>query len=319
MRDYYRRQLHNKHLLDQHIEEAYTRIPRLQEIDHEIASLSIKKARSLLGAEACEPFDLEEAIQERGDERAHLLAAYGYPADYLELQYDCPHCHDTGYISGIKCSCFKKAAIDLLYTQSNIREVLKKENFDTFSFDFYSEDIINPATGLSALETARNAVEQAQDFIHHFEHTTDNLFLYGDTGVGKTFLSHCIARELINASYSVIYFSAYDLFDLMAQNTFSRNEESAELNEHIFDCDLLIIDDLGTELTNSFVTSQLFLCINERMNRRKSTLISTNLSLERFAEIYSERVFSRISSNYSMIKLIGNDIRIQKKLKGGSL
>ena len=136
--------------------------------------------------------------------------------------------------------------------------------------------------------------------------------------MGKTFLSHCIARDLIDSSHSVIYFSAYDLFDLLAQNTFTRSEDSAELNEHIFDCDLLIIDDLGTELTNSFVTSQLFLCINERLLREKSTLISTNLSLKQFKETYSERVFSRISSNYTMVKLIGNDIRIQKKLKGGN-
>lgn len=319
MRDYNRRQLHNKHLLDERIEEAYGRIPRLAEIDQEISALSLKKARSLLGVGPEEPFDLVNAIRDLADERRHLLAAFGYPEDYLTLHYDCPICKDTGYVDNQKCICFKKAIIDLLYTQSNIREILERENFDTFSFDYYPEDCISETTGLSALETAHLAVDTAKDFIRHFEGRFDNLFLYGDTGVGKTFLSHCIARDLIDASFSVIYFSAYDLFDLMAQNAFARTDDSIELNEHIYDCDLLIIDDLGTELTNSFVASQLFLCINERLIREKSTLISTNLSLERFLEMYSERVFSRISSNYTMIKLIGNDIRIQKKLKGGIL
>lgn len=318
MREYNRRQLHNKHLLDQHTKEAYGRIPRLEEIDHEIASLSMKKARSLLGVESGESFDLESAIADLSEERKCLLRAFGYPEDYLTLQYDCPLCRDTGYVGTEKCSCYKKAAIELLYTQSNIREILKRENFDTFSLSYYPEDFVDETTGLSALDTARLAKEKAVGFVAGFDTAFDNLFLYGDTGVGKTFLSHCIARDLIDSSHSVIYFSAYDLFDMLAQNTFTRSEDSAELNEHIFDCDLLIIDDLGTELTNSFVTSQLFLCINERLLREKSTLISTNLSLKQFKETYSERVFSRISSNYTMVKLIGNDIRIQKKLKGGN-
>ena len=126
------------------------------------------------------------------------------------------------------------------------------------------------------------------------------------------------ARELIEQSFCVIYFTAFDLFDLFARYTFSSSEEAKDAHANIFDCDLLIIDDLGTELTNSFVSSQLFLCINERILRKKSTIISTNLPLDRFMETYSERTFSRISSNYTIIKLFGNDIRIQKKLLGGT-
>ena len=216
-----------------------------------------------------------------------------------------------------KCTCFKKASVDLLYTQSNIKDILEVENFDHFSFDYYSGTLVNPATGLTSLETAHQAVDKAWDFINRFHSSFGNLFLYGDTGVGKTYLSHCISKELIDRAYCVMYFSAFELFDLFAKNTFSRNSESEERNEYIFDCDLLIIDDLGTELTNSFVSSQLFLCINERLIRKKSTIISTNLSIENFLETYSERTFSRISSNYTMIKLIGKDIRIQKKLLGG--
>ena len=152
-----------------------------------------------------------------------------------------------------------------------------------------------------------------QDFDSRFQ----NLFFYGSTGVGKTFLSHCIANALLESSHCVLYFSAFDLFDSMAQTAFSRKSETDPGENFILDCDLLIIDDLGTELTNSFVSSQLFLCINERIARRKSTVISTNLTLEDFSATYSERTFSRLASNYQMLKLIGKDILIQKIFLGG--
>ena len=160
-------------------------------------------------------------------------------------------------------------------------------------------------------------LDECRKFVENFDTSFENLFLYGDTGLGKTFLSHCIARELLDTTHSVIYFSAFRLFELFADATFGRNSDqmSEELEQHIFDCDFLIIDDLGTEMTNTFVSSQLFLVLNERILRQKSTLISTNLALGTFADTYSERVFSRISSSYTMLKLIGDDIRIQKKLK----
>ena len=160
----------------------------------------------------------------------------------------------------------------------------------------------------------KNAHLTALEFVDTFADEFRNLFLYGDTGVGKTFLSNCIAKELIDKSFSVIYLTAHEFFDTMAKGKFERDDTAEEMCEHIFDCDLLIIDDLGTELPNSFTVSQLFLCLNERLLRRKSTIISTNLSLESLVEIYSERTFSRITSNYTMLKLTGDDIRIKKKL-----
>lgn len=176
----------------------------------------------------------------------------------------------------------------------------------------------DPASGLSARKTAAQALDRAWKFVKNFSSQFENLCLYGDTGVGKTFLSHCIAKELIERGFSVIYFTAFDLFELLERHKFSSSEEIVDAHRHIFDCDLLIIDDLGTELTNSFVASQFFLCINERILRKKSTVISTNLSMEQFADIYSERTFSRILSHYKMIRLFGNDIRVQKRLTGGN-
>ena len=313
MREYSRRQAQNRRTQEEHQAEAYEKLPRLREIDEEVATLSARKARALINRQESGLEDLRNDIALLSQERTALLLSAGYPADYLEMSYTCPLCQDTGYIGSQKCSCFKKAEIELLYTQSNLKEILEKENFDHFSFDFYSDTITNDSTGLTERETARRAYNLALEFVNNFDTSFDNLFFYGDTGVGKTFLSHCIAHELLESAHCVLYFSAFDLFDLLAGSAFSKKNDAPD-DEFIFDCDLLIIDDLGTELTNSFVSSQLFLCINERIMRKKSTIISTNLSLESLRDLYSERVFSRISSNFKMRKLIGKDIRLMKKL-----
>ena len=317
MREYSRRQAQVRRELEQRRQDAFRKVPRLAEIDREVASLSAQRARSLLQNGTGSVADLKKEVAVLADERLALLRGNGFPDDYLEPRYICPHCQDTGYVGSRKCSCFKKAEIELLYTQSNIREILEKENFEHFSFDWYSDTIKNEATGLSARETARRAYDAAWNFVRDFDARFQNLFLYGSTGVGKTFLSHCIAHELLKTAHCVLYFSAYDLFDRLAHTAFSRKSESDADEDFIYDCDLLIIDDLGTELTNSFVSSELFFCINERLTRRKSTVISTNLKLEDFSATYSERTFSRIASNFQMLKLIGKDIRIQKIFLGG--
>lgn len=316
MRSYNQRQLQHRHTLEEHKQEAFEKIPRLREIEQEIASVSLSTIRSRLAFGGTSD-SYKEKIAELAKERSQLLLSHGYPEDYLFMKYDCPHCQDTGYIEGEKCQCFKKAAVELLYTQSNLQEILKKENFKHFSFDYYSDTIRNEITGLTARETAQDAVRKAKMFIQTFDTSFQNLFIYGSTGVGKTFLSNCIAKELMDTAHCVIYFSAFDLFDTLAKNTFQKDMTSDNTPEDILECDLLIIDDLGTELTNTFVVSALFQCLNERIMRRKSTIISTNLSLGQFRDTYSERILSRITSNYTMIKLFGEDIRIQKRLSGG--
>lgn len=317
MREYDRRRQLHRHELDERREILYKKLPRLSEIHNSIASLSVRAVRHRLFGSDEALIACRDEIDKLVQERKTLLTAHGYPEDYLNMQYDCPDCEDTGFIEGEKCHCFKKAAVDLLYTQSNMQEILQKENFTCFSFDYYSDTIRNEVTGLTARETAQDAVRQARHFIKTFGSEFHNLFLYGSTGVGKTFLTNCIAKELIDQTYCVIYFTAFDFFDTLAKSTFQKEQSCDDIQEDILSCDLLIIDDLGTELTNTFVTSALFQCINERIMRKKSTIISTNLSLDQFNDIYSERIFSRITSNYTMIKLIGKDIRIQKRLLGG--
>lgn len=315
MRVYSRRQAQSQRALTSRREEIYEKIPRIREIDEEVSSCSASRIRERLnrpeGSDVILP-SLKTQIAELSDERRCLLLSHGYPEDYLTLVPVCPKCQDTGYIDGKKCLCFKKAEVELLYAQSNLQQILQEENFEHFSFDCYSDKIRNHTTGLTAKETAQKAYTFARAFVRDFDDTFQNLFLYGNTGVGKTFLSHCIAKELLNSAHFVLYFSAFELFEQMAKSIFSRNMQEAQEENYLLDCDLLIIDDLGTELTNSFVSSQLFLCINERLMRQKSTVISTNLTLEQFSDTYSERTFSRIASNYQMLKLIGEDLRISR-------
>ncbi len=314
MRTYEQRQSDNEYTLRKHYEEVYSKIPQLKELDSAISSLSVQKAKSLLNGDESALSSLKSDITELALKKRALLLNHHFPEDYLELSYTCPDCRDTGYIGARKCHCFNKAIIELLYAQSNLQGILEQENFSTCSLDYYSSNHKDPLTGRSSKEAILTALETCHKFVDTFSTHFQNILLYGDTGVGKTFLSHCIAKELIESSYSVIYFSASRLFDFLAKEAFSRKEEAEEEYTHIYDCELLIIDDLGSELSNTFTTSRLFTVLNERILRRKSTIISTNLALEDIKSIYSERIFSRISSCYTMLRLTGDDIRIQKKL-----
>ena len=153
-----------------------------------------------------------------------------------------------------------------------------------------------------------------RSFINEFDQKYANLFFYGTVGCGKSFLSCCVAKELIEAGHSVIYFSAIGLFEFLSRYSFDHKNKENLYNafEDLYNCDLVIIDDLGTEITNSFVTSELFSCLNERHIRKRSTIISTNLSLGELRDRYSDRIFSRITSNYEVCKLSGQDIRMHK-------
>lgn len=291
----------------------YAQIPALTDIDQQISSSSVRKAKEYISGNTSALAGLEEEIQQLSSQKQQILLDAGYPDNVFEPVFECPDCMDTGYINNQKCHCFLQAELEYVYAQSNIRNLLTKENFDTFSLDYYSEDVIDPISKISSLKLAQSALQKAKNFVKTFDQKTENLLIYGQTGTGKTFLSNCIAKELLESGHSVIYFSASQLFELLAKYVFDRTSDDSDY-QNIFNCDLLIIDDLGTEVPNAFTISKFFQCINERQLRGKATIISTNLSLKNIADIYSERVSSRITSNYELIKMYGNDIRILKKL-----
>lgn len=316
MRSYEQKQFRSHDILTRHYKEVYAKLPEFQSLDDSIGILSVQYGKKLLNGDDNAVASLKEELAILRSSKKALLKSAGFPADYLEPVYECPDCKDTGYINGRKCHCFKKAVSRLLYSQSNLCGILSLENFDTFSSDYYSPNFIDPKSGRSARDIIEDAFLTCKDFVRTFGKEHKNLFFYGDVGVGKTFLSNCIARDLMEAGFSVLYFSAPALFNILAQHTFDKNNiDARHMYEFIYDCDLLIIDDLGTEYTNTFVSSQFFSCINERLLSRRSTVISTNLSLDSLVDLYTERAFSRITSNYILLKLIGDDIRIKKKLQ----
>ena len=320
MSKYYERQLKTKDLMEQRYQEVTTAIPELPELDKEIRVLALAHAKARLTRQDGAA-DLSSDLTAISRKKEQLLISHGFSSDYLKPVYTCPDCQDTGYIDGKKCSCLEKEIVNFLYSQSNLKDILDYENFSHFNLEYYPDDYTEEATGLTPRDNIRNVLSAVRAFIKNFSTESGNLLLYGNTGVGKTFLTNCIAKELLDKSYTVVYLTSVKLFDILETNKFdkeiSRTEKEASLS-YILASDLLIIDDLGTELNNSFTSSQLYHCIDTRLTRHCSTIISTNLSFDDLREHYSERIFSRITSNYTLLKITGDDIRLRKAIQSSS-
>ncbi|MDK2808159.1 MAG: replication protein DnaC [Clostridiales bacterium] len=309
-------QLYNKHKLDERKKQIYKEIPEYKKLEQSIISLSMEQAKASLFDEAASFSSYAAKNQELLAKKKQLLVAHAYPSDYLDPIYTCKDCKDTGYIENEKCHCFKQSIVNILYEQGNVGTLLERENFSNFQIDYYDKKTPDPHLSITPYDNMMRVLSECKRFVLEFDTTYSNLLLYGNTGVGKTFLANCIAKELLDLAHTVVYLTAFELFEILEKNKFSKsNEEKTEMNDrfhYILHSDLLIIDDLGTELVNSFSASQVYLCINERHLSQKPTIISTNLSLDDISSLYSERVFSRIISNYHLLKILGEDIRLKK-------
>ncbi len=315
MREYGTRQTIARHRLNERTNEVYRTVPEYKTLLDRISILSVDAAKIALSGDSNALVNLRTDISAIEKRLTQLLTLNGFPPDYLMPQYTCPHCRDTGYINNEKCHCFVQASINLLYKQSNLEEILKSENFDTFTLKYYSNDIADSLTGLTPYVNAQKVYDICKKYVDRFP-CGENILFYGDTGVGKTFLSNCIAKALLDKANSVLYMSAVDFFDCMSSQNDNDNLsgiDAPSMEEQLFTCDLLIIDDLGTELVNSYTNSRLFHCLNNRLQNNLSTIISTNLTLQELMATYSERIFSRISSSFTLLKLYGDDIRLLKK------
>ena len=306
MREYDRTRFLNRQLHMERRTHIYKHIPSYQEIEDSISSLCVAQGKKLMQGDDHALAEMKSRLHDLSAQKKQLLKENGFPPDFLDPIFTCPLCQDTGYRGSEKCSCLKQKIIDLLYQQSNLSGLLLSENFSTLSYDYYEgED----------LRRFKAAADAAQKFAQDFKMDYQNLFFYGTVGTGKSFLSNCIAKELLDKGHSVIYFSAGACFDLLAKSVFDHEskEELSGLKEDLSSCELLIIDDLGTELTNAFVASSLFALLSDRHLLKRSTIISTNLSLAELRDRYSDRIFSRISSQFQIYKLTGQDIRMYKK------
>lgn len=307
-------------ILEQRRGEVYRRIPRLREIETQLTAIGLSLAKQaledtdggMLAALRAESLALRE-------ERFALLEANHLGADYLTPPYQCAICSDTGFIETgdalpTRCRCLKQRLIDKYYDLSNIKDTLSEENFDTFDLRYYDMQV-SEDEGLSPYANMQTIYQTAMQFVLGFGRDFQNLLLYGDTGLGKTFLCNCIAKDLLNAGRTVLYLTAPRLFKVIEDYRFNRDEmeEPDEMLEAVADVDLLILDDLGAEFATVITSAALFDIINQRLINKKPVVISTNLSPPGLQAQYSERIVSRFLGHYKLLKFFGDDIRIRKK------
>ena len=305
--------------LEQRILDVYAQIPRVKEIDNEISKIGLKLAKLVL----LNPNDKDTILNEcknkiniLTNEKKSLLIENNVPDWYINLEYKCKTCKDKGFLSnGNKCNCLKQEIISSTYKMSNLSRILDKENFDNFDLSLFStekgENNISPFENMEL-----NILPTCYEFIKNFaQDNGENLLFYGDTGVGKTYLCNCIAKSLLDEGYLVIYQTAFKMFEIIEEYKFKNtdNHISKENYENLFNCDLLIIDDLGTELTNSFTNSELFNILKTRLLDGKKTIISTNLDFMQLSQDYAIRISSRIFDKFDPIKFIGKDLRWESK------
>ncbi len=302
-----------KRSLEGRKEEVRKKIPEVESIEREIGKLCIKVSINALQDIPNREEHLKtlrEDITTLRIKKTELLVSNGYPVDYLDLHYSCNKCKDTGYIGLEKCSCYKQKLNKLYYRNSDLFNVSDKNNFANFSMDFYSTQNEGPEK-YSPRENMKKIVNGCLKFLSNFENTDENILFYGNSGTGKTFLSHCMAKELVDSGHFVVYKTAEELIKNLRDVRFNNN---STLEDHLINCDLLIIDDLGTEISSEFSKSELFNLLNTKLLRNKKMLISTNYSLDELLSLYSERITSRLFGNFTLYKFYGKDIRLQKKL-----
>ncbi|MCI9512378.1 MAG: ATP-binding protein [Oscillibacter sp.] len=302
-------------------EDIFRRAPRLREIERELSAamgrlVTVTFRRGTDPAEEVARLRVENLRLQR--ERRDLLERLGLPEDCLEERPSCPLCGDTGYRDGGVCRCLRG-----YYAREQQRELsrmldLGGQSFDTFSLEWYS-DRVEPGERRSARSHMEERVyNSCAEFAHRFGRRFENLLFFGAPGLGKTHLSAAIAREVSGAGWSVVYDTAGHVFRVFEDEKFSR-EEAGEDVERVLRCDLLILDDLGTELTTAFVQSALYEIVNTRLVERRSTILSTNLMPNELGRRYSPQIASRIEGEYQLLPFVGEDIRRLKRERQGPL
>lgn len=289
----------------------YRACPRAEEIERTLCSTSVSAAKAVLsGKNAAQALTaLKEKNLSLQKELKELMQAHGISS--LEPNYHCPVCRDTGYVDGLMCSCMKELLRTESYQRLNALTPLSLSTFESFSLNYYSDE---PQEGRpSDRSIMRNTLQYCINYARQFSLKSPNVIMTGNTGLGKTHLSLAIANVAIQKGYGVVYSSVSNLVTKLENEHFGRDNDT-EAMDSLQSCDLLILDDLGTEFRNSFSTSAIYSIINSRLLLEKPTIISTNLTTKEMADFYSERFASRIIGSYDRIAFVGRDIRQQKAL-----
>ncbi|OUN21574.1 DNA replication protein DnaC [Flavonifractor sp. An82] len=301
-------------------EEIYAQLPRLREIDRELKGTVYQIIASSL-REGRDPAPSIQVIKDHNlslqAERTHLLLQNGWGADALDEQPACPKCNDTGWVGARMCTCLKK-----LCGEEQIKELSKlldlgEQSFETFSMDYYSP-LAWPGEEISPRENMEFIFDMCSNYARKFgRFRLRNLFLSGPPGLGKTFLSACIARTVSENGFSVVYDTAVNVFARFEEQKFARDrldaEEAKDETKRYLGCDLLILDDLGSELTTPFVQSALYTLVNARLMANKQTVISSNLTMAQVRQRYTPQISSRLEGEYRVLPFYGEDIRLQRK------
>ena len=316
----------NRGDLDNKKMELFKKVPRLEEIEDEINKLSINKTKSLLINNSDEDIaKINKRLAELKEEMHGLLEKEGLDESYLKLKYNCEKCLDTGFVKydnkkSEMCSCLKQRLINISYNKSNLSN-LKRENFKEFDLNKFSDkvDLEKYKMNISPRQNIENIKKASISFVENFDNTdTKNLFFTGNTGLGKTYMTNCIANEVLKKGKTVLYQTAPVLLETIIDNKFNKYKTSNtyDFYNHVLDVDLLIIDDLGTEVPNSMKISELFTILNARAlnlnNKLTRTIISSNLSIEQIFNVYEERIGSRIAGFYDIYYFFGEDLRLCK-------
>lgn len=301
--------------------------PKLSEIETELANISIQTSKAILQHSGTEQKKLLSDLKKKSNdlikEKNKFIKELIQDSNYLKPKFECKHCKDTGYIEkdGISkmCNCLKQQIFNNFYNKSNIGN-LEKENFSKFNLNIFSDEK-NPElykSKLSPKENMQIIKEKSQNFIDNFNDPDEkNLLFTGNTGLGKTFLTNCIANEFLEQGKNVLYQTAPVMFEQIIDAKFGKENSNFNLMENILTSDLLIIDDLGTERTNELYLTELFTIINTRLlnqnNKITKTIISTNLNPIEIEKIYTTRISSRIAGYYRILRFYGDDLRFKKR------
>ena len=296
----------------QHLAQAYATVPRLREIDRQLR-MTMAMAAQAAFSQGGDVLSAMEEVKRKNlalqQERQQLIALY-FEEGYLDESPICEHCGGSGYVGATMCECLKE-----LCRQEQKKELtllnVGREAFDQFRLDYYP-DAYDPKLGVSIRGIMEKTFQTCRKYAHTFTEKSGNLLFSGDTGLGKTFLSACIARTVADRGYSVVYESAGHLFAKLERAKFGGDENAREEIKKYSACDLLIIDDLGTEMPGQFITSALYTLVNDRLLAGKSMIISTNLNSDDLARRYSPQIASRLRGSFTRVAFLGEDIRVKK-------
>lgn len=296
--------------LDNRLEQIYKKVPELKEIEKNLQALNLQRIQNLIYGLDVDRLTLD--INKLLSKKDELIIKNSINPKDFEIQHTCELCKDTGVYNRKTCSCKKQLMLENVYTQSSISERVKYENFDRFNLNIFRKDRMSNEI-ISPYENMKKNLHNMKVYAETFNSKSLNLYIFGPVGTGKTFMSMCIAKKVMDRGFSVIYQSASELIDNLTTYQFMNANEKLNYRKNIdllYNSDLLIIDDLGTEIISEISKSVLVEIVNQRLVKRKPTIISSNIDIDDIDDYYGARLFSRIMGQYETVKFYGNDVRL---------